>query len=53
MNGDPLEADLRKAFQTFVASVEEQWFEESMHDPGNPLSCAYYAFRRALNVEVR
>ena len=42
--GKILSDDLKVAFETFLAKVEENWLEPPNKDPNTPLGRAYYDF---------
>jgi hypothetical protein len=50
--GKPLLDDLKVAFNSFLAKVEEYWLHPSTKEPNTPLGSAYYTFWKKFNEQA-
>ncbi|KAL2056070.1 hypothetical protein ABVK25_003713 [Lepraria finkii] len=48
MQGKPISDDLKVAFNSFLAKVEEYWLQPPNKEPNTPLGSAYYSFWKKL-----
>ena len=49
--GKTLSDDLKVAFETFLAEVEENWLKPPNKEPTTPLGRAYYNFWAKFNEQ--
>lgn len=47
--GKPLPDDLKVAFNSFLAEIEEYWLQPPAKEPNSPLGSAYYTFWKEFN----
>ena len=51
--GKPLPDDLKVAFNSFLAKVEEYWLQPPTKEPNTPLGSAYYTFWKKFNQQAQ
>ncbi|KAL9104998.1 MAG: hypothetical protein Q9163_000095 [Psora crenata] len=51
--GKPLPDDVKVAFNSFLAKVEEYWLQPPRQDPDTPLGSAYYTFWKIFNQRAQ
>lgn len=50
--GNPLPNNLKVAFNSFLAKVEEYWLQPPTKEPNTPLGSAYYSFWKKFNEQA-
>lgn len=51
--GKSLPDDLKVAFNSFLAKVEEYWLPPPTKEPNTPLGSAYYTFWKKFNKQTQ
>ena len=51
--GKPLLDDLKVAFNSFLAKVEEYWLQSPTKEPNSPLGSAYYTFWKKFHQQAQ
>ena len=51
--GKSLPDDLKVAFNSFLAKVEEYWLQPPNKEPNTPLGSAYYTFWKKFNKQAQ
>ena len=53
VQGKPFPDDLKVAFNSFLAKVEEYWLQPPTKEPNTPLGSAYYTFWKKFNEQAQ
>ncbi|KAL9026720.1 MAG: hypothetical protein Q9196_004653 [Gyalolechia fulgens] len=51
--GNPVPDDLKVAFDSFLAKVEQDWPQAPTKEPNSPLGSAYYSFWKKFNEQAQ